>query len=487
MRQTNSIFIINIISIFFLSSLCFAEEDVNDLVSKGIESYKLENYKTSYDYFRKAMKINPLHPEASQWYWRIKSERDVKNLTDKGPAADDKRDKTRQEKMETPKKEPGKPLPKAARPENAIDKEMKNKIINIDGRITTLLKRINEQNREMEARKAKDKKILDLKTDEASIRTTILVAVFGSVSLLMIVFTFVGISWSRKRFKKLSALSGTADERMVHFPAVLRSSSPERPALSDNRIISIQQARKLLTNEGDLSDRFLAAPPSRPMDPLSSIAREYFENTADLPLIQRDREHSGLMTDAGQYYRRLEATVAGFVYLIEKKLNRINNDTKVRTLCNEIGMRIGLTSNEIIDLRLGSLLKDIGFLLVPEDIFFKAGKLTEGEKTEVRKHVSYSLKIAQFINMPGEVLEALVNHHELYNSSGYPSGIGGDEIPLHSRIISICDGYVSLTSDRPHRKSIETGKALKIIEKESDRYDPDLLRIFFEILRNKKT
>ena len=493
MRRTSAILTINIMAVFLLSSLCFAEEDINELVSKGIQSYNQENFKTSYDYFRKAMKINPLHPEASQWYWKIKSERDVKYLTDKSPVAEGKKERAGEVIEKTPEKTPVKtpekergPEPKIGRPDPALNKELNNKIKVLDNRVVTLMKKIDEQNRDVEVQNAREMEDLQLQTSALSLRTTILYAVLGSVSVLLVAFMLVGISWSRKKYKKFPAVSIAAGEGIAHLPAVV-STPPGGRIISDNRINSIQLARKMLNSEADLMNKFRSSVSPRDMDPLSVLAGEYFEKDGDGHIISIDREHGGLITTTAEYYRRLETTVAGFVYLIEKKLNRLNNDTKVRELCNDVGMKLGLTSSEIIDLRLGALLKDIGFLLIPEKIYFKPGKLTENERTQIQKHVSYSLKIAKSIAMPGGVLESLISHHELYDSSGYPTGIGGDDIPLNSRIISICDGYVSLTSDRPHRKAIETGKALKIIEKESRRYDPEILDAFFEIVHDKKT
>ena len=82
-----------------------------------------------------------------------------------------------------------------------------------------------------------------------------------------------------------------------------------------------------------------------------------------------NRQHEAIATASAEYFSKMEMTIAGFVRLIEHKLKRDNNDFRVRKLCHDIGIKLGLTSVEMTELRTAALMKDIGFLLIPEHYF----------------------------------------------------------------------------------------------------------------------
>lgn len=122
---------------------------------------------------------------------------------------------------------------------------------------------------------------------------------------------------------------------------------------------------------------------------------------------------------------------------------------------------------------------DIGKTEIDNIILQKNGSLNSSEYAEVKKHVSIGHKILQKAKLPAEISSAALYHHEKFNGSGYPYGLKKYEIPLIARIISICDVFDALTSDRPYRNGYPIKQALDIMYNSKDMFDKDLLPLFF--------
>lgn len=118
-------------------------------------------------------------------------------------------------------------------------------------------------------------------------------------------------------------------------------------------------------------------------------------------------------------------------------------------VCEEIGLSEGETKEVVV----AGLLHDIGKSNIDHDIIIKPGKLTETEFEEIKRHplIGYNiLKVGGHFSP--NVLSGVLFHQEKFDGSGYPTGISGKKIPLVARILSICDVFDALTSNRPYRK-----------------------------------
>lgn len=130
-----------------------------------------------------------------------------------------------------------------------------------------------------------------------------------------------------------------------------------------------------------------------------------------------------------------------------------------------------------------------GTLLTPLDIealSVRRGSLTPAEREQIQGHVSHTREFLEMLKWPPE-LSAVPTiagaHHEKLNGSGYPLGLVADQIPLASRVMTVCDIYDALTAmDRPYKRSIATDEALAILEQEAaaQLLDADIVRIFIE-------
>jgi response regulator RpfG family c-di-GMP phosphodiesterase len=172
-----------------------------------------------------------------------------------------------------------------------------------------------------------------------------------------------------------------------------------------------------------------------------------------------------------------------------KHLERIEHYT--RTLATEYYKKFGevdkyITTEYVEDLAVSSVLHDIGKVAVSDTILLKPGKLTKDEFDIIKQHteiVGEALKSFKgkkdFLALGREIAMA---HHEKWDGTGYPKGLKGKAIPLSARIISICDVYDALVSDRPYKKAIPHDKAVKIIKNESGKsFDPVITELFLKI------
>jgi HD-GYP domain-containing protein (c-di-GMP phosphodiesterase class II) len=137
----------------------------------------------------------------------------------------------------------------------------------------------------------------------------------------------------------------------------------------------------------------------------------------------------------------------------------------------------GFDEKWIFNLKVASILHDIGKIGVRSAILCKPGSLDSGEAHEMRSHPVIGGRIVKMLY--GFNLEAAVrHHHERFDGTGYPSRLGGDMIPVESRIILIADTFDAMTSDRPYRRALPTGRALEELRTHAGtQVDPFLVEV----------
>jgi cyclic di-GMP phosphodiesterase len=117
----------------------------------------------------------------------------------------------------------------------------------------------------------------------------------------------------------------------------------------------------------------------------------------------------------------------------------------------KLGQNLGMTEEELEELRLGCLLHDIGKVVIPDSILLKPDRLSAEETEIVRQHSVTGEKICAPLKSLRRILPMIRHHHERMDGSGYPDGLRGEEIPLEARILQIADVYDALIKDRPYR------------------------------------
>jgi HD-GYP domain-containing protein (c-di-GMP phosphodiesterase class II) len=160
---------------------------------------------------------------------------------------------------------------------------------------------------------------------------------------------------------------------------------------------------------------------------------------------------------------------------------------RVTELTLRIAREMGVNEEELVQVRRGALLHDIGKMGIPDSILLKAGALTDEEWKIMRLHPVYSHELLHPIAYLRPSLDIPYCHHEKWDGSGYPRGLKGEQIPLSARIFSVVDVWDALRSDRPYRPAWTEEKTIEYIRSLSDiQFDPKLVEAFLRTIAEKK-
>ncbi len=150
----------------------------------------------------------------------------------------------------------------------------------------------------------------------------------------------------------------------------------------------------------------------------------------------------------------------------------------VGELSARVAALLGLDAGEVELVRLAGSLHDLGKLAVPEEILRKPGPLSESELLVLRRHPQIGFRMLRSLGVE-PVSTWVLHHHERWDGAGYPNGIGGEEIPLGSRILFVADAYDAMTSDRVYRPRIAHELAIAELERcAGTQFDPEVVRVF---------
>jgi HD-GYP domain-containing protein (c-di-GMP phosphodiesterase class II) len=168
---------------------------------------------------------------------------------------------------------------------------------------------------------------------------------------------------------------------------------------------------------------------------------------------------------------------------VDAKSNFKNNYSHdVADLARELSTTIGLNEKTKDLIYYAALLRNIGKITLPEELFNKKEKLSKDDWEKLQNHPNVGVSILMSINFLSEVVPYINYHKERWDGTGEPEGLKGRSIPLGSRIIAIADAYSALTSERTYRKALSQAKALEIIKSEAgEKWDPELVDYLIEL------
>lgn len=150
---------------------------------------------------------------------------------------------------------------------------------------------------------------------------------------------------------------------------------------------------------------------------------------------------------------------------------------KVAKLC-------GIDDEELINVKRGALLHDIGKMGVPDNILLKPGPLNEEEWKIMKKHPIFAKELLEKVTFLKKAITIPYFHHERWDGSGYPEGLKGKEIPIEARVFAVLDTWDALTHDRPYRSAWSHHLALEyIISSSGLKYDPEVVKKFVKFLK----
>jgi HD-GYP domain-containing protein (c-di-GMP phosphodiesterase class II) len=142
---------------------------------------------------------------------------------------------------------------------------------------------------------------------------------------------------------------------------------------------------------------------------------------------------------------------------------------------------MNMSDGQLVQIRRGTLLHDIGKMGVPDHILLKPSSLTDDEWKVMRQHPELAYNWLAPITYLRQALEIPYCHHEKWDGTGYPRGLKGEGIPISARIFAVVDVWDALTSDRPYRAGWSREKTIEYIREQSGKhFDPKIVDIFLQ-------
>jgi HD-GYP domain-containing protein (c-di-GMP phosphodiesterase class II) len=152
----------------------------------------------------------------------------------------------------------------------------------------------------------------------------------------------------------------------------------------------------------------------------------------------------------------------------------------------QLALAMGMHESELVHVRRGALLHDIGKMGVPDVILHKRGPLTEEEWEVMRRHPTDAFELLSRIPYLKTALDIPYRHHERWDGSGYPDGLQGEEIPLAARIFAVVDVWDALLSERPYRHAWPEAEVIAYLRDNAGRqFDPTVVEMFLRLLDQK--
>ncbi len=181
-----------------------------------------------------------------------------------------------------------------------------------------------------------------------------------------------------------------------------------------------------------------------------------------------------------------DATIEGWSRALDLRDRETEGHTqRVTDLTIRLARSLGLGDLELVHIRRGGLLHDIGKMGVPDTILNKPGPLTEEELRIMRMHPQYAYDMLMPITYLRPALDIPYAHHEKWDGSGYPRGLKGYAIPVAARIFAISDVFDALTSDRPYRKAWSKQKTFDYLRGQIGRhFAPEIVEAFLSIVED---
>ena len=149
--------------------------------------------------------------------------------------------------------------------------------------------------------------------------------------------------------------------------------------------------------------------------------------------------------------------------------NTAGHCERLATYAVRLGQDLGLTDEQLVALRRGGFLHDVGKVAIPDAVLLKPGRLTESEFTLIKQHPIVGDGLCSELRSLTLVRPIVRHHHERFDGTGYPDGLAGDDIPLLAQIMSVVDTYDALTTARPYKPALTPDAARRELSEEVKR------------------
>ncbi|WP_422929317.1 diguanylate cyclase [Singulisphaera sp. PoT] len=181
-----------------------------------------------------------------------------------------------------------------------------------------------------------------------------------------------------------------------------------------------------------------------------------------------------------------DATIEGWAKALDLRDKETEGHTRrVTEMSLRLARALGIGGQDLVHIRRGALLHDIGKLGVPDAVLLKAGELTEDEWAIMRRHPSNARDWLESIPVLRRALEIPYSHHEKWDGTGYPEGLAGEAIPLAARLFAAVDIWDALRSDRPYRAAWTDERVRSHLRSLAGSHlDPAVVAVFLRVLED---
>lgn len=203
------------------------------------------------------------------------------------------------------------------------------------------------------------------------------------------------------------------------------------------------------------------------------ILRQLLPKTADVPAIGRSPHVCSVGALGGAPVCQLLSVLTTQMRVRDWVTAR--HQERVCRLSMALARELGMSDHEVAGVAVAALLHDIGKAVVPADVLHKPGRLTARESAMVHAHPATGAELLRDVTFPWPVKEAILQHHERHDGSGYPLGLFGSQIVPAARIIAVADVVEAMASDRPYRAALPLACVAEHVAS-SECYDPAVSR-----------
>ncbi|MCQ3935521.1 MAG: hypothetical protein DPW18_00600 [Chloroflexi bacterium] len=213
---------------------------------------------------------------------------------------------------------------------------------------------------------------------------------------------------------------------------------------------------------------------------------DLFETLAGQAAIAIDnaRSFENLQRSITELTLAYDTTIEGWSRAMDLRDKETEGHTqRVTEMTLRLARMAGMPSEELLHVRRGALLHDMGKLGIPDAILFKRTRLTAEEWDIMRRHPQYAYEMLYPIQYLRPALDIPYCHHEKWDGTGYPRGLAGSQIPLAARLFAVVDVWDALRSDRPYRKAWSPKKVRDYIRTQAGtHFDPQAVELFFQMM-----
>ncbi len=191
-----------------------------------------------------------------------------------------------------------------------------------------------------------------------------------------------------------------------------------------------------------------------------------------------------LQRSNAELFLAYDSTLEGWSRALDLRDEETEGHTRrVTEMTVALAKTMGLRDVDLVHVRRGALLHDIGKIGIPDSILLKPGSLTDQEWIVMRRHPELAYQLLAPIAYLRPALDIPYYHHEKWDGTGYPRGLKGEQIPLAARIFAIVDVWDALRSDRPYRKAWSEKQARQYLcECSGAHFDPQVVGEFFRLV-----